>query len=125
MHMRSRLTPTLLLLALLLTTANAGSQMQNPYTDVRAEARRLADDYVRTATTTHLNDLAFRTAAFAGLVPKTQVTLDDRMHPLDRVLMDSANTLLGMHTPEEDAQAVRNIVYALDEVAKGHTRAIR
>jgi hypothetical protein len=99
--------------------------MHDPYADVRSEARTLADGYVRTATTASLNDLAFRTAAFAGLVPGVQVTLDGRALALDRVLMDSAQTLLGLHTPEEDAQAVRNIVYALDEVAKGRTRAVR
>lgn len=120
---RRFVTPVLLLTLLL--AGNAGSQMHNPYTDLRAEARKLADDYVRTATTTHLNDLAFRTAAFAGLVPRVQVTLDGRTHELDRVLMDSAQTLVGLHTPEEDAQAIRNIVYALDEVAKGNTRTVR
>ena len=113
------------LVAALFLTANAGPKTQDPYADVRAEARVLADSYVRTATITSLNDLAFRTAAFAGLVPMTQVTLDGRTLELDRVLMDSAQTLLGQHTPEEDAQAVRNIVYALDEVAKGNTRALR
>jgi hypothetical protein len=123
--MGTRLLTVVLPLLLLFVAANAGPQMQDPYPDVRAEARNLANDYVRTATPAHLNDLAFRTAAFAGLVPKTQVTLDDRTHALDRVLMDSAQTLLGLHTPEEDAQAIRNIVYALDEVAKGHTRAIK
>ena len=63
--------------------------------------------------------------AFAGLVPRVQVTLDGRTHDLDRVLMDSAQTLVGLHAPEEDAQAIRNIVYALDEVAKGNTRVTK
>ncbi|MEX2244346.1 MAG: hypothetical protein WD716_10940 [Fimbriimonadaceae bacterium] len=116
---RAVLTVALLSLA----TANAGpGQSHTPFADVRVEARVLADDWVRTASVASLDDLALRTAAFAGLVPKTIVTLDDRQHAADHVLMDSANTILGQHTAQEDAQAARNITYTLDLIASGEAR---
>ncbi len=119
---KTRLQAVLLAVALTLATASAGPQ-QSPISDVRLEARTLASDWVRTASVANLNDLAFRTSAFAGLVPDTFVTLDNRTHPADRVLMDSANSILGPHTSEEDAQSVRNIVYTLDLIANGHARS--
>ena len=120
----SRLRAVLIAAILSLATANAGpGQSASPIGDVRVQARMLADDWVRTASVANLNDLALRTAAFAGLVPSTVVTLDGRQHPADRVLMDSANTILGMHAAEEDAQAARNITYTLDLIASGEARS--
>ncbi len=123
--MRStRLQAVLLAIAFTLATANAGpEQSRSPVSDVRLEARMLASDWIRTASVANLNDLAFRTSAFAGLVPGTVVTLDGRQHSADRVLMDSVNTILGPHTPEEDAQSARNITYALDLIANGESRS--
>lgn len=87
--------------------------------EVREEAEKLASDWVRTASQANLNDFAYRTAAFAGMVHDTTVVLDGHTMAADRTLMDSANTILGPHTAEEDAQAVRNITYTLDLVASG------
>ena len=110
---------------LILAAAAAGPSHEAVFVDVRAEARALTEDWVRTASVANLNDLSLRTAAFAGLVPNTQVTLDGRTLVLDRVLIDSVNTILSSHTEVEDAQAVRNITYALNEVAKGNTCLLR
>jgi hypothetical protein len=121
----SRFRAVLTVAVLSLATANAGpGQFASPIADVRVQARTLADDWVRTASVANLNDLALRTAAYAGLVPKTVVTLDDRQHAADRVLLDSANTILGPHTAEEDAQAARNITYTLDQIASGEARRV-
>ncbi len=122
--MRKPRVPSFLLVVFLtLATASAGPQQaRSPISDVRLEARILASDWVRTASVANLNDLALRTSAFAGMVPGTIVKLDGRAHSADRVLMDSVNTIVGPHTGEDDAQAVRNITYTLDLIANGDTR---
>ena len=110
----------LLFVALLsLAVANAGPIQRSPVTDVRMQARMLADDWIRTASVANLDDLAMRTSAFAGLVPKATVDLDGHLMSANQALMDSAKTILGPHTPEEDAVAVRNVVYTLDFIAQG------
>ena len=121
MQATTRLCAVALGIAITLVTAGAGYS-SGPATskDTRKEAQQLASDWVRTASVANLNDFAYRTAAFAGLVHDTTVTLDGRAMAADRVLMDSADTILGPHTMEEDAQAVRNITYTLELVASGN-----
>ncbi len=120
---KTRLQTVLVAAVLTLATASAGSgQGGTPIADVRLEARMLANDWVRTASVANLNDLAFRTSAFAGMVPSVTVKLDGRVHSADRVLMDSANTILGPHGDGEDAQAIRNITYTLDLIANGNSQ---
>lgn len=116
----------LIVAALALGTANAGPvQSSGPVADVRMQARTLADDWVRTASVANLDDLAMRTSAFAGLVPRATVDLDGSLMSTNQALMDSAKTILGQYSSEADATAVRNIVYTLDEIAKGNAWGVK
>ena len=111
-----------LLAAFTLTVATAGpGPHSSPVADIRLQARSLADDWVRTASVANLNDLALRTSAFAGLMRGNVIQIDTRRMDTNQVLLDSAKTILGEKTALEDSQAVRNIVYALEEVARGNS----
>ena len=49
------------------------------------------------------------------------IQIDTRRMDTNQVLLDSAKTILGEKTALEDSEAVRNIVYALEEVARGNS----
>lgn len=89
--------------------------------ETRAAARRLIDAWIDTAKPETLDALAYRSIAFLGTVSEYDVVLDGHRMSTTDAIKNSALTILGMHTVAEDAQAIRNLVYALDEIARGRT----
>lgn len=87
--------------------------------EVRQTARKLAHAWIDTASAGTLDQLADRSIAFAGMVPGLFVVLDGHRMSATQALKDSALTILGQHTTGEDAEAIRNTVYALMEIADG------
>jgi hypothetical protein len=88
-------------------------------TQTRSLARKLATAWVETAAPGTLDQLAQRSIAFAGMVSGRYVFLDSTRMPATQVLTDSALTILNKNAFEADAGAIRNIVYALTEIAEG------
>lgn len=81
----------------------------------------LAKAWITTASPDTLDKLAYRSIAFSGMVPGIDVVLDGRRMSATTALKDSAMTILGQHEQQRDAEAVRNIVYALYEIGAGRT----
>lgn len=113
-------------LILLASAANAGageptqSRAKTTVTkEVRQSARKLAHAWIDTASASTLDALSNRSIAFAGMVPGVYVKLDGRMMRADRSLVDSGLTIIKSSDNHADAQAIRNTVYILMEVAEG------
>lgn len=56
------------------------------------------------------------------MVPDMEVVLDGKRYTATQVLMDSALTIIGQKDERADATAIRNIVYALTQIADGRAR---
>lgn len=114
-----------LLLVCLGHVAPAQARLPQSYarvsSEVRSTAKILAQAWITTASPDTLDKLAYRSIAFAGMVPAIDVVLDGRRMSATTALKDSAMTILGQHEPQRDAEAVRNIVYALNEIRAGRT----
>ncbi|MCC7435679.1 MAG: hypothetical protein IT363_13415 [Methanoregulaceae archaeon] len=89
--------------------------------EVRSTAKSLAKAWITTASPDTLDQLAYRSIAFAGMVPGIEVVLDGRRMSATTALKDSALTIIGQHDQQRDAEAIRNIVYALHEIGAGRT----
>lgn len=93
--------------------------------EVRKEARKLVDAWIKTAGATTLDGLANRTIAFAGLVPGLDVTMDGKQMSATDALINSSLTIIKSHSNDEDARAIRNAVYALMEIAQGRVKTTK
>ena len=81
----------------------------------------LLKDWLHIRGSESIDGLAWRTMAFAGLVPDVDVILDGHRMSAKQALLDSALTLVDSKTIGQDANALRNITYALSLIVDGRT----
>jgi hypothetical protein len=93
-----------------------GAVQSRASTEVRKTARKLATAWIDGGS---LDQLAYRTVAFSGMTPNLDVVLDGKRLSATQVFMDSALSIIGQKDERTDATAIRNIVYALTEIADG------
>jgi hypothetical protein len=114
----------LLLLALLLVAAKPSiptgqrrvTVQSSASSEVRKTAKKLATAWIDGGS---LDQLAYRTVAFSGMTPDLDVVLDGKRLSATQIFMDSALSIIGQKDERTDATAIRNIVYALTEIADG------
>ena len=87
----------------------------------REEGKLLLKDWLHIRGAESIDGLAWRTMAFAGLVPDVDVVLDGHRMSAKQALLDSALTLVDSKTIGQDANALRNITYALSLIVDGRT----
>jgi hypothetical protein len=117
--MRNRFGVSILVATALIGTAQA---QRSVTTEVRTVARKLAHAWVDTSSAQTLDQLANRTIAFAGMVPGILVVIDGRKMDAGRALIASGLTIIKSNDNDADANAMRNAVYILMEIAKGKTK---
>ncbi len=117
--MRHRIGVSVFVATALIATAQA---QRSVTTEVRAVARKLAHAWVDTASAQSLDQLANRTIAFAGMVPGMAVVIDGRKMDAGRALIASGLTIIKSNDNDADANAMRNAVYILMEIANGRAK---